>query len=225
MNVASQCTNPPPFWQRATLAIFLCLTISGPGKASGLPSVADGIALVQSGQYSEARDVFTKLAETGDPEAMYHLGAFHHSGAGGAPDLQTAVRWYSKASEAGNLEAKLALGSLFYKGKGVRKDLSRALTLFSEAANGGLLAAQYNLAMMHTAGLAHTEEYNADEDKPRAYKWFSVVLARLKIEQDRAAVQEGIDFLKKDMTPHEIARGEAMAREWLAAHPVEGLSR
>ncbi len=222
MKFALKQVSQQTFWRLRNFTFGVLIAILASGDAHAQSSIADGIALVQAGRIAAARNLFTKLANAGEPHAMYHLGAMYHSGAGGPQDLEQAVYWYRKASDAGALEAKLALGSLFYKGKGVSKDLSKALRLFSEAANAGLLAAQYNLAMMHTAGLAHTKEYNADEDKPRAYKWFTVVLARLPPDNDRTAVQEGIDFRKQDMTPNEIARGQELAREWLTAHPAEG---
>ena len=77
---------------------------------------------------------------------------------------------------------------------------AKALNLFTAAADAGLLAAQYNLAMMHTAGLAHTKDYNADEDRPRAYKWFMVVLARLDPSVDRSPINSALELLREEMT-------------------------
>ena len=109
---------------------------------------------------------------------------------------------------------------MYYKGKGVPKDLGRALRYFSSAAESGLLAAQYNLAMMHTAGLAHSKEYNADQDRQRAYKWFTVVLARIEPDADTSQIHDAMKLLGEEMTTIEIDQGKKMAEEWLAANPV-----
>ena len=191
------------------------------GAAQAQSTIEDGVALIHEGRADEARGVFFEMAEDGNAEAMYHLGALHHSGLGGPEDLKQAIVWYRKASMAGVPEAKLALGSLLFNGKGTAKNFSEALTLFSEAAEAGLIAAQYNLALMHAAGLAHSKEYGADEDRPRAYKWFTIVLAQLDDGAERAAVEEGFAVLKNEMTYEEIAQGRALATAWLDSHPTK----
>ena len=202
-------------------AAMLIASLSLIGPADARSTVSDGIALIRNGQAEEARAVFAGLADAGEAEAMYHLGALHHSGLGGAEDLQQAIHWYARAADSGVPEAQMALGSLYYKGKGVRKDLAKALKLFSDAAEAGLLSAQFNLAMMHTAGLAHSTEYGANEDKPRAFKWFTIVLARIDDDDGRETAKDALDFLKNEMTADEMAYGETLAREWLEANPVD----
>ncbi len=209
----------------ATVVLFAAPAIGETPSAPDQDAVlTEAIALAEEGELDAAHALFAQLAGAGNAEAMYHLGAIHHSGARGSENLPAAVYWYEKAAEAGVPEAQLALGSLYFKGKGVPKDLAKALELFAAAAEAGLLAAQYNLAMMHAAGLAHSKEYGAEEDKPRAYKWFTVVLARLDAEDsgERAVVEESLTFLKEEMTAEEIAEGKAMAKAWLSAHPVAG---
>lgn len=193
------------------------LTLSAPALA-GDRTIQEAIDLVRAEKGPEARAAFGALADSGNTEAYYHLGALNHAGIGGPKDLDQAVFWYGKASDAGVMEAKLALGSLLFKGKGVAKDLARALALFTEAADSGLISAQYNLGLMHAAGLAHTKDYNADEDRPRAYKWLTIVHARLENEAERNKVKEELDFLAQDMRPFEIREGKEMAQAWLDEH-------
>ena len=204
---------------RLAFALFFAFATAGAAQAQS--AIQNGIALVQDGRVAEARTLFLEMAEGGNAEAMYHLGALHHSGLGGPEDLKQAIGWYRKASVAGVPEAKLALGSLLFNGKGTAKNFTEALTLFSEAAEAGLIAAQYNLALMHAAGLAHSKEYGADEDKPRAYKWFTIVLVQLRESEERAAVEEGFAVLKNEMTYEEIAHGKALATAWLDGHARE----
>jgi len=203
------------FWKTILIAAALMVVSV---SANAQPSLSEGLDMVRDGKFGEAREIFAQLATAGEPEAMYHLAAMNHSGAGGGADIAEAVHWYQEAAKAGVAEAKFALGSLYYKGKGVPEDLARALVLFTDAAEAGVMAAQYNLAMMHASGFAHTEDYGAQEDKPRAFKWFTIVLGRLDDPDDRAVVEENFAFLKKQMEADEIAAGEALVDEWLSAH-------
>jgi TPR repeat protein len=180
--------------------------------------IAAAVDLIKDGETKKGFDTFMGLAKQGNPHAMYHLGAIYHSGMLGEPELSKAP-WYQQAADAGVLEAQFALGSLYYKGKGVPKDLGQALHCFSSAAEAGLLAAQYNLAMMHTAGLAHSKEYNADEDRQRAYKWFTVVLARIDPQADTSQILDALKLLGEEMTTIEVDQGKKMAEEWLAKNP------
>ncbi len=209
----------------AVLAAFPLVRVPAvakpPAAAAGEArySLPKGLSYLEQGLFAEARVVFSHLAAEGDAKAMYHLGAMSHSGLGGEENLEHAIAWYREAAQRKVPEAQLALGSLLYKGKGTAKDLNQALKLFKAAAEAGLLAAQYNLAMMHTAGLAHSKEYGAQEDKPRAYKWFAIVLAQLADDAEATAnVKEGLTFLKKDMNASEIELGRAMAENWMKAN-------
>lgn len=188
--------------------------IAPPGE-----EIASAVDLIKNGETQKGFDTFMELAQGGNPHAMYHLGAIYHSGMLGEPELSKATPWYQQAADAGVLEAQFALGSLYYKGKGVPKDLGQALHYFSSAAEAGLLAAQYNLAMMHTAGLAHSKEYNADQDRQRAYKWFTVVLARIDPNADTSQINDALKLLGEEMTTIEVDQGQKMAEEWLAANP------
>ncbi len=208
-----------------SVIVFVALSIANIGtlNAAEIAKPSDDIAaaveLVTSGQVQDGYNSFLELAKAGNPHAMYHLGAINHSGMLGGEDLSKALPWYQQAADAGVVEAQFALGSLYYKGKGVQKDLAKALNLFTAAADAGLLAAQYNLAMMHTAGLAHTKDYNADEDRPRAYKWFMIVKARLDPSVDRSSIDSALELLREEMTSIEVANGKEMADKWLAANP------
>ena len=189
------------------------------GVAPPGAEIVAAVDLIKNGETQKGFDTFMGLAQEGNPHAMYHLGAIYHSGMLGEPELSKATPWYQQAADAGVLEAQFALGSLYYKGKGVPKDLGQALHYFSAAAEAGLLAAQYNLAMMHTAGLAHSKEYNADQDRQRAYKWFTVVLARIDPEADTSQIHDALKLLGEEMTTIEVDQGQKMADEWLAANP------
>jgi uncharacterized protein len=57
----------------------------------------------------EARRLYAKSAELGNPVAMFNLGWFYANGTGGPRDRSEARRWFAKAAEAGYDKAKEAL--------------------------------------------------------------------------------------------------------------------
>lgn len=202
----------------AALSLGL-LCAAQPAAAGG---VEQALARLQAGDVAAAQDRLAELAEGGDAQAMYHLGAVQHTGLAGAVDMDAAVGWYRRAAEAGSAAAQLALGALYHKGKGVPQDQGLALEYMRQAARAGSTAAQYNLAMMHAAGLAHAQEYGAQEDLSRAYMWFSVVLRQLNVAEDRAAVEANLEFVREQMDAGELRRGEVLLQQYLADQGSNG---
>lgn len=67
---------------------------------------------IRIGKYDAARDLFLKLANEGDTEAMANLG-YYYSGNDGFPkDLNEAKRWLNKATDAGSELAEYLLNVL-----------------------------------------------------------------------------------------------------------------
>jgi TPR repeat protein len=60
-----------------------------------------------------------RLAEAGDPGAMFQIGARYRAGLGGLPkDDVEAIRWYRKAARAGDTDAMNNLGVMSENGTG-----------------------------------------------------------------------------------------------------------
>jgi TPR repeat protein len=59
--------------------------------------------------YSEARRLFRKAAESGFVNAEYDLGIMLLDGLGGAQDQAEAKRWFRKAADQGYPEARKML--------------------------------------------------------------------------------------------------------------------
>ena len=84
--------------------------------------------------YATSLKVWLPQAESGDPEAMYYVGAIYEKGLGTSPDFAKAAEWYRKAAEKGYNAAAANLGSLYEQGLGVEKNEVEALNWYRQAA-------------------------------------------------------------------------------------------
>jgi len=66
------------------------------------------------------------LAERGDVEAQYNLGAMYDAGQGVAKDASQAAYWWRKAAEQGDAQAQYNLGMMYLLGMGAPKDYAAA---------------------------------------------------------------------------------------------------
>ncbi|MDE7345992.1 MAG: hypothetical protein K2N48_04525 [Muribaculaceae bacterium] len=100
------------------------------------------IAMVkyENGEYIEARELFTKIAQVDPISSSFGLGLIDEAEA----KYEDAVEHYSEAAELGNLPAQNALGCLYAEGKGVNQNDRKALQWFVMAANNGLTEAMVN---------------------------------------------------------------------------------
>ena len=72
-----------------------------------------------------------KLAEQGDPEAMFNVASYTVWGDQSLPiepeAAELAVRYYKKNAENGDADSMLDLGAMYLEGRGVPKDEKEAL--------------------------------------------------------------------------------------------------
>jgi tetratricopeptide (TPR) repeat protein len=124
---------------------------SGAAPSTDLPA-GDGEGILDAweaygrGDYERARDLFTPLAEDGDPEAAYALGTMESGGLGGPRDPAAAARHYGHAAGAGHAEAASALGYQYDFGIGLPQNRDLAEYWYGKAAEGGSLIGMNNLA-------------------------------------------------------------------------------
>ena len=100
-----------------------------------------------------------------------------------AEDIETM----RKAAEAGDAKAQLSLAAIYAIGRRVPQDYAEA---------------QYNLGLMYALGKGVPGDYVA------AYAWFSVASASGSDE-----AREARGSIKRDLTPSQLEKGEAMATE------------
>lgn len=93
-----------------------------------------------------------KLAEQGDAEAEFLLGAAYNDGLAVDKDLEKAQLWYTKAAAGGQLTAINNLGTLYMCGCGLHQDIAKAHELFSQATKQGSKHAAANLQKFEDNG-------------------------------------------------------------------------
>ena len=126
----------------------------------------DGLAAYKAGRNQDAERIWMPLAEGGDPLAQYSLGKLYETGRSGAPDFETAARWYALAAQQDMAAAQNNLGLMYAQGRGVPRDPVRAAQLWSRSADASNPMAQYNL------GLAYFRGEGVGQDQVEAAVWF-----------------------------------------------------
>ncbi|MFZ6815362.1 tetratricopeptide repeat protein [Undibacterium sp. Rencai35W] len=71
--------------------------------------LADANRLLDNRSYTEAFKLYTRLANSGNAEAQFHLGEMHWYGEGTSVDMSKASEWLQKSANSGNAKAMVAL--------------------------------------------------------------------------------------------------------------------
>ena len=123
-------------------------------------------------------------------------------------DYQTARKEWEPLAHEGHAQAQFRLGCLYTFGQGIPEDHALALRLFRLAAEQGDADAQNNLGGLYAEGLG------VAADQVEAYMWFELAASagHETAIRDRALLAEAMGAVQ-------IARAEARARTWRAAHP------
>ena len=160
-NRASEALAPagstPPSAQQT--AAFVPADKAAPAAASSAPtdiSVPDGI---QPPSLAAA-------AKSGDPVALFEIGARYTDGRGVAADLKQAASWYQLSADKGYAPAQYRLASMYEKGNGIDHDLAKAKQYYEQASNQGNASAMHNLAVLYASGAAGQQDYDS------AANWF-----------------------------------------------------
>jgi hypothetical protein len=123
------------------ILLALLLLLASPAKAD---ERADALAAYKAKDLSTAYRLFGRLAEKGDAEAVFYLGAIAHRD-GMAVD---AARWFCRAAEAGHLGAQHNCAVLTYRGLGTPPHKDDARRWFIAAAERGHLGSAASLGSM-----------------------------------------------------------------------------
>ena len=140
------------------------------------------------------------LAELGYASAQFNLGVKYANGIGVPENDAEAVKWYRKAADQGHSGAQSNLGVMYANGEGVPENDAEAVKWYRKAADQGHSVAQSSLGYMYARG------EGVPENSIRAYVWWSMGKT-----QGNAMAAGNIDKLKSDMTPQQIADGQALA--------------
>jgi TPR repeat protein len=119
------------------------------GRVSAMHSIAHthlyGIAGIKQ-DYDAAFLWFTRAANGGCPQGMYHLGMCNAKGYGTPIDPELSFQWYKKSAERGDEDAMYEVGQCYERGFGVQADMEKAKAYYREAAADGQEPAAKRLA-------------------------------------------------------------------------------
>lgn len=180
-------------------------------------------------------------AKTGDPVALFEIGARYTDGRGVAADLKQAASWYQLSADKGYAPAQYRLASMYEKGNGIDRDLVKAKEYYEQAANQGNASAMHNLAVLYASGTAGQQDYDSaanwftraanlgvsdsqfnlailyargngvKQDLQESYKWFSIAAK----SGDKDAAQKR-DEVANAMKPADLEGGRAKVDLWKA---------
>ena len=105
--------------------LLLALALIGTAMWSGpvlAQDFAKGFEAYERGDYATAVQELRPLAEMGNADAQFHLGAMYQNGLGVIQDYVEAERWLRLAAEQGVARAAFFLSGMYYLGNGVKED-------------------------------------------------------------------------------------------------------
>lgn len=195
------------------LSATICMTISLLLGGAGLGWGADfyqpysdefykGLNALQRGDVATALRELKPLAEKGDEQAQYFLGAIYTRGEGVPQDHKAAMKWYRLAAEQGNARAQRGLGLIYLSGLGVPQNYKMAIKWFRLAAQKLEPQAQTNLGVMYLKGQGVLQDYR------RAHMWFNIAGSHGDKNGEKLR-----DMVAKQMTPSQIEKAQDFARE------------
>jgi TPR repeat protein len=104
--------------------------------------------LIKANDYTSAYQQLQKLAQEGNPQALYNLGYLTQVGRGVTKNEQQALKYYQQASEKGYVVADYVLANNYVTGGlGLPKDEKKAREYLEKASNAGFDDATVQLAV------------------------------------------------------------------------------
>ncbi len=139
-------------WRRCVSAVIplLILGVGLDARAQDIPSrpspMDEARRAIRARDYTLALTLYSGLADQGDPDALYQLGALYETGKGVPKDYPTAFSWYKKAAEKGNAKAQFNVASMLESGRGVLQGIPEALSWYKKSAGQNYTPAVDRLA-------------------------------------------------------------------------------
>ncbi|MFG1372219.1 serine/threonine-protein kinase [Xanthobacter oligotrophicus] len=164
--------NPRSSTTAATTTTEAKVATAPPAMTSAELRSAMGEAMERR-DYGRAYELASRLAETGNAEALYTLGFLLEKGEGVGQSFVSAAYKYRQAAEKDLAKAQWRLGNLYYTGKGFgTPDYKEARAWYLKAAQQGIAEAQYNLGVIFENG------QGIDPDRNAARYWYDLAAAQ-----------------------------------------------
>lgn len=135
----------------------------------------DAAAAYAAGDYTKAREIWTKLADKGDARAMNNLGVLFDRGQGVAESPEQAASWFQKSAAGGHGPGMNNYARMLEQGRGVPREASLAAHWFQKAAEQGNADAQYNLGLLYERGDGVTKNDRS------AAAWYSMAASAQQV--------------------------------------------
>ncbi|MBT8409228.1 MAG: SEL1-like repeat protein [Alphaproteobacteria bacterium] len=172
--------------------VVLALLLGAPASAQNFKHAA---AAYERGDFTTAREAWRKLADQGDAQSQFMLGALYATGKGVARDHGEAAEWYLKSAKQGLAAAQNNLGFMYDRGLGVPQSDHEAVRWYIQAAEQGHAQAQNNLGVMYGTGRG------VAQNNTKALKWF-----QLSADQGNPQARYNLKFLRNKEQPQVAER-------------------
>lgn len=130
--------------------VAAAILVDEPARAS---SFEEGQRAFDMRRFDEARTIWARLAEQGDPDAQFRLGQMLDSSLGEAGGPKAAFAWYLKAARQGHRNAQFHVAGMLDSGRAGERDRIAASVWYARAAAHGHALAQDQLAHRYENGL------------------------------------------------------------------------
>ena len=195
-----------------TIIVAFLMGLSSPVAAQDFDK---GLAAAEADNYATALKEWRPLAEQGNAQAQWGLGVLYSQGKGVLQDYSKAIRFYKLSATKNNSDAQLGLAIMYQEGLGVIQDYTEAYNWYRRAAKQGSAVAAGALGYNYSKG---THGYL--KDNVMAHAWYNIasangskavgILSRNDTTKWYGAKR---DETEKEMTPADISKAQAMARE------------
>ncbi|MBQ7586057.1 MAG: sel1 repeat family protein [Desulfovibrionaceae bacterium] len=146
-----------------------------PKETKLLPAEEAALAYKQ-GDFVKAREIWQKMADSGDAYAMNNLGILYDRGLGVTVDLGRALFWFAKSANEGNPQGMSNYGWMLDQGRGIAPNPVDAARWYDKSARMGQAEAQYNLGLMYERGRG------VPKDLSSAAAWYSQAASQQQTE-------------------------------------------
>lgn len=135
---------------------LLATTLLSTSAMAGLP---EAIRSYEAGQYEQALEEFTYLADEQNATALYYMGQMYMNGQGVDKDTNKATEFFQKSDALGNQQATAALAKLVYYDDSIENNHEIGLEYLKKSAYNGNVDALYELGEIYSNGTGVEKDY------------------------------------------------------------------
>ncbi|MBO6785111.1 MAG: sel1 repeat family protein [Alphaproteobacteria bacterium] len=179
-----------------------------------------GFEAYQRGNFDQAAEIWSTLADEGHIKSMNNLGTMYSHGKGVGRNYSLAMLWYRRSAALGDARAMYNIGIAHEYGRGVATSDARAVEWYRKAADRGLVE-----AMIALGWVLSTSPDIAVRDGALAKRWVNAALRRKTSSKNLAAlaaahaelgeyrdavvaIERAIDYLRRETNGADMLTSE-----------------